>query len=500
MTPDPTAELRRAFYLLLGLAAVGAAAARVCGTELAFEPSRFAPEFTAVGGTIGTTNGSRNVDSYGRSGEHRVLRPWPEKRPSPTPFFYSNDRSRWATVRALVDEGTYSIGRQERLPGREPVDRGIVSENDYATIDKVKDPETGKYYSSKPPLFATLVAGEYWLLKTALGWDIVRDRWPVAIAILLTWNVLPFGIYLVVLARLLERHAATDFGRLFGFAVAAGGTFLVTFAPTLNNHTPGAYCTLFAVAPLLGGPPTRRQLAVSGFFAGFAVTFDLPSAALLGGLGLLTLLACRWRAGWFALGAALPIFALLLTNYLAFGFVEPVYSRFDSEWYRYPGSHWSRIGTPQGKGIDFLHEPVWVYALHVVVGHHGWFSLTPAWLVGLVGLWAAGRRTRGWLSAGWLARLTALVTLVVVAFYLTRADSRNYGGNSCCARWLVWLTPLWVLLAAAGADGLGRSRWGRWACGLAFGVSAFSAAYASWNPWRPPWLQQLLFYCGMIDY
>ena len=474
---DPTADLRRACYLLLGLTAVGVAAARVCGTELAYEPSRFA---APAGG-------------YGLAAEHRVLRPWPADRPEPTPFFYSNDRSRWATVRALVDRGTYAVG--ERTPAG---DRGIVFEGDYTSIDKVLDPVSRRFFSSKPPLFSTLVAGEYWLLKHALGWDIVRDRWPVAVTILLTWNVLPFAVYLVVLARLLERVALTDFGKLFGFAVAAGGTFLVTFAPTLNNHTPGAFCTLFAVAAV--GDPTRRNLAASGFFAGFAVTFDLPSAALLGGLGGLVLLQCRWRAAWFALGAAVPLAALLLTNYLAFGFVEPVYSRFDSEWYRYPGSHWSRIGTPAGKGIDFLREPVAVYATHVLVGHHGWFSLTPAWLVGLVGLWKLSRQPGDWLSMRWLARLTAVVTVVVVAFYLTRTDSRNYGGNSACARWLVWLTPLWVPAAAAGADVLGRRTWGRWACGLALGVSAFSAAYASWNPWRPPWLQQLLFYGGMIDY
>lgn len=479
MTADPTAELRRAFYLLVGLAAVGVAAARVCGTELAYEPSRYQPP---AGG-------------YGTERQHRVLRPWPAERPEPTPFFYSNDRSRWATVRALVDEGTYAIGRRD---GNRDV--GIVSEGDYSTIDKVLDPRDGRYYSSKPPLFATLVAGEYWLLKHLLGWEITRDRWEVAIVVLLTWNVVPFAAYLWVLARLLERHAATDFGRLFGFAVAAGGTFLVTFAPTLNNHTPGAVCALFSVASLLGGSPTRGGLFLSGFFAGWAVTFDLPSAALLGGLGVLVLLATGVRVGWFALGAALPLAALLGTNYLAFGFVEPVYSRFDSEWYRYPGSHWSRIGTPQGRGIDFIREPVWVYAFHVVLGHHGWFSLTPAWLVGLVGVWRLLRTPGGWLSPRAVAGLTAAVTLVVIAFYLTRTDSRNYGGNSACARWLVWLTPLWVLAAAAGADRLGQSRWGRRACGLALGVSAFSAAYPSWNPWRPPWLQQLLFYRGIIDY
>lgn len=479
MTADPTAELRRAFYLLMGLLAVGVAVARVAGTELAYEPSRYKPK----------------PDGYGIERTHRVLRAWPAERPEPTPFFYSNDRSRWATVRSLVDEGTYVIG-QRTSDG----DKGIVFEPDYTTIDKVLSPTTGEYFSSKPPLFATLVAGEYWLLKRVVGWEITRDRWEVAVTILLTWNVLPFAAYLVVFARILERQATTDFGRLFGFALASGGTFLATFAPTLNNHIPGAFCVLFAVAPLLGSEPTRRGLVLSGFFAGWAVTFDLPSAALLAGLGGLVMMATGLRTCWFVIGAVMPIVALLLTNYLAFGFVEPVYSRFNSEWYRYAGSHWSRIGTPQGRGIDFIQEPVGVYAFHVLLGHHGWFSLTPAWIVGLIGLVTQARRSDGWLSTAWLARVTLFVTAVVVAFYLTRTDSRNYGGNSACARWLIWLTPLWVMAAAAGADRLGQWRWGRWLCGLALGVSAFSATYPSWNPWRPPWLQQLLFYTGMIEY
>ena len=474
MTADPTADLRRAFYLLLGVAAVGVAAARVVGAETSYEGSRFAPP---PGG-------------YAHAAEHRVLRPWPPDRPEPTPFFGSNDRSRWATVRALVDEGTFRIGRREnhtRPTGYR--DTGIVTEGDYATIDRVMDPATGAFYSSKPPLFSAAVAGGYWVLKHAVGWDIVRDRWPVAVTLLLLVNVLPFAVYLWVLAGLLERYAVTDFGRLFGFAVAAGGTFVGTFAPTLTNHLPGAYCALFAVAPFLSArPPGRRAMLVSGFFAGLLVTFELPGASLL---GLLLVLAVvdRRPAGWFLLAAAVPVAALLGCNYLAVGTVVPVYEKFGTEWYNYPGSHWSRIGTPAGKGIDFLHEPKGVYAVHVIVGHHGWFSLTPAWVVGLVGLWrTAGRNIAG---------VTAVASGVVAGFYVLRTN--NYGGNSGCARWLLWLTPLWVLASAAGADRLGRSRAGRWGCGLALGVSAFSAAYPA-NPWRVPWLQQLLFYGGMIDY
>src|SRR5262249_24529623 len=147
-----------------------------------FEPSRYKPPA---------------ADGYGTYlGEFTPTRVWPATRPEPTPTFGSNDRSRWATVRALVDNGTYVIGRREH--SREThgyTDAGIVFEDDYKSIDKVMNPETGEFYSSKPPVFATLLAGEYWVLKKVFGWSIKADRWLVVPAILLTVNVLPFAVY-----------------------------------------------------------------------------------------------------------------------------------------------------------------------------------------------------------------------------------------------------------------------------------------------------------------
>src|SRR5947209_4983251 len=99
----------------------------------------------------------------------------------PMATFADNDRSRWGTVRALVDHGTYAIGRrtpQRRADGK-PIDEGIVTEDGWQTIDKVLRPDNQSFYSSKPPLLATLVAGEYWLLKHTLGWSVTADRWRV---------------------------------------------------------------------------------------------------------------------------------------------------------------------------------------------------------------------------------------------------------------------------------------------------------------------------------
>ena len=198
---DPTAVLRRHFYLILGTVAVFIAAAKIVGSENVIEPSRYAPPTEANFG-------------FDRAGKPE--RKWPASRPEPTPMFGSNDRSRWATVRSLVDEGTYVVGR--RAANRP--DRGIIFEDGYQSLDKVMIPETGEFYSSKPPLLTTLLAGEYWLLKHCFGWSIVHDRWLVVCTILLTVNALPFALYLRLLAKLIDRYGTGDFGRMLTFTTA----------------------------------------------------------------------------------------------------------------------------------------------------------------------------------------------------------------------------------------------------------------------------------------
>ncbi len=186
-------DLRRSAFLLLAAAAVAIAAAKTVGAENVIEPSRYKAE-----------NGG-----YG----YEQDRPWPDKRPDPMPTFSSNDKSRWATVRALVHNRTFVIGRRDYdtkyAKGWE--DQGIVAEPAYRSLDIVMNPETKEFYSSKPPLMATLVACEYWLLNRGFGWDIDRDRWLVIPAIVLTWNVLPFAIYLLLLGPADRRHGQDRF-------------------------------------------------------------------------------------------------------------------------------------------------------------------------------------------------------------------------------------------------------------------------------------------------
>jgi Zn-dependent protease with chaperone function len=95
-----------------------------------------------------------------------------------------------------------------------------------------------------------------------------------------------------------------------------------------------------------------------------------------------------------------------------------------------------------------------------------------------------------------------VVTVIVVAFYVFGVGerSRNYGGWSSGARWLIWLTPLFLLSMLPVCDWLAGRSWGKVVAYVFLAVSVLSASYPSWNPWRHPWLYNLIDALGGIPY
>ncbi len=75
------------------------------------------------------------------------------------PFLSSNDRSRWLTVRALLEHATFEIDE-------------VLDPTVWNTIDMVKHKGRdglSHLYSSKPPLFSVLLAAEYWVVRETTG-------------------------------------------------------------------------------------------------------------------------------------------------------------------------------------------------------------------------------------------------------------------------------------------------------------------------------------------
>lgn len=419
------------------------------------------------------------------------------------PFLSANDRSRWCTVRALVEPDM-------RVPGAPYAIDKVIQERRWDTIDMVK--HSGHLYSSKPPLFATLVAAEYWVLYNLFGLTLRDHPYQVAWVVLITFNLLPLLVYFWAVLRLVERLTTCVWCQLFTLAFACFGTFITTFANTLNNHLPGAVCAAvgleLAVRIILDGQRHWWLYLLLGVISALGVTFELPSLIFWLLLAVLvTAYAFRPALLWFFAGSVLVAAAFFGTNWIAHGTLAPPYAHRSGgegqNWYDYDYEVRGRKVESYWRnpvGVDRGEASVAVYAFHVLVGHHGIFSLTPLWLLSVVGLiWgvmAARKNQHILLYLGILA-----ISVICILFYIFRPEAdRSYGGMSSCFRWVLWLTPLWLLGMLPVLERLSQSRLGRGVVLVLAAFSAMSAAYPTWNPWTHPWLFLWLESAGLISY
>ena len=436
------------------------------------------------------------------------------------PFLSANDRSRWLTVRALVERGSFAIDE-------------FVAEPGWDTIDAVAHPDTTgrlRLYSSKPPLLAVMAAGPYWMLHRLTGWTLGDHPFEMGRLLMVVFGLMPLGLMILFTVRVIERLGTSDWGRIWSVALITGGTLLTTFAVTFTNHLPAAACVAMSLWFLLriasDGGRSWRAFFGAGFSSALAAAFELPALSWLVVVLTLLVVVDRRRTLLATVPAALAVAAVFFaTNWLAHGdFVPPYGHRRDGQavaveppgaswnpqnWYDYQlplangrtlTSYWRSPG-----GIDRGEPSRLVYAFHVIVGHHGIFSLTPAWLLvipGLMLLARSGARAsdeRARLFRRSLAAGIATVSVVVIVFYLSRSQiDRNYGGMTSGFRWAFWLAPLWVAAAVPAVDRLATSRWGRGLALLLLALSALSVGFPTWNPWSLPWLHQLLIHSGLL--
>ncbi len=465
----------------------------------------------------------------------------------------ANDISRWCTVWSLVERGTYAIDRAPWLDRtmdrvRRP-DKVTPPGPDARRLDRLsyavappwwkRGEPTVHDYSSKPPLLPTLAAGLLYPFRLASGVPLEAAReverhalnvtepvpgqpgqfttrlatgeertqqlgpvkFPAHVyyfkPIILLFNAVPFVAMLVLLARLLDRHAANDWAWMYSLTAAGFGTYLTSFNQTLNNHTVAATSAFFALYALVrvfdDGQRAPRYFAAAGFWAAFCAANELP-AALFGALLFLCFVVRFPRSTllYFVPAAAVPIAAFLVTQVLATGQLTPIYEEFGTKSYNFEGSYWN---TPLA--FDYFNvepEPKPLYLFHMTLGHHGVFSLSPIFLFALLGtfknLFGGARRMP---AAAWL---TLLLTVAMLAFYTWNPKARNYGGSTQGLRWLFWLIPFWLIMLPGGVEAGQRSRAFRTLTLIALGVSIFSVGYALRSPWTNPWITEFLEYAG----
>jgi hypothetical protein len=336
---------------------------------------------------------------------------------------------------------------------------------------------------------------------------------------LLTINGVCLLLYFLALSRLIERLGTTDWGRLLGMTAGVFGTFLTTFAVVINNHiVAAAFAALLLEAMVriwFDGDHRWRTFILAGLYSGLLTANELP-AGIFSAAATLVLLAVSFRrtlAGYLPAAAAVML-VFLATNEISLHSWKLAQMRRNTtnpaeNWYDYSyrrslrdaAGHIVRdpvTGAVKSRppidsywrnpsGIDRGESSTGKYAFHILLGHHGFFSLTPIFLASLAGLFiwlfsSADNRKR--VLALWIA----VATIVCIVFYIWGGPDHNYGGVASGFRWLFWITPLWIVLLLPMADMSESRPVLRGILLVLLALSALSAAYPTWNPWTNPWI------------
>jgi hypothetical protein len=434
-------------------------------------------------------------------------------------FMGANDISRWCTVWSLLERGTYVI---DDCPWQtETQDKVFRAAKPSGKSSDGQEP-VKHFYSSKPALLPTLIAGMLYPARKLTGVPLDRVvlqqrspretqkpdpdapgkvkgvmetpkdpvKWPVYIfyfkPILILLNVIPFWAFLVLFARLLDDFAANDWTWFYCLVAAAFGTYLLPFTQTLNNHTVAAYSVFFALYQFVRIWDQRQfagwRFGAAGFFAAFAATNELPALAFLAILACLLIVLDFKRTVLFFLPAAIiPIAGFVASQYAVFGEFKLAYEAFGTDEYLFEGSLWK---TPLD--LDALNEnpePYWVYLFHMTLGHHGIFSLTPIFVFSAVGatrlLGGGGRFLNFWTG------ITFVAVLGMTGYYLYDPSAWAADGRLHPYLWVFWLIPgllgLWALASGfvvlrGGGAPLAAVAW------LTTILTFVILAFYTWNP------------------
>ena len=472
----------------------------------------------------------------------------------------ANDISRWCTVWSLLERGTYTIDecpwqaktqdkvkKPDKLAPLEPA-AGPLKTVEYALAPKGwKEGEAvDHFYSSKPPLLPTLIAGLLYPFRKATGVPLEANidqqrqpryvqkniegspgktefvletpkepaHWPVQVLylkpVIILLNVIPMLFVLILYARLLDRIAENDWAWFLSLFAASLGTYLFVFNQTLNNHTVAAWSAFFTIYALQkiwsGDSRSVGTFALAGFFGAFTACNELPAAIF--GLLLFLILFVRFpikTLKGFVPAAAIPCAAFLATQFLAFGQFKPVYEEFGTKSYTYEGSYWNTPlefdwfngSTKSAEGMEVPNQESYgMYLFHMTLGHHGVFSLSPIFFFSLSGAFREAFRRSRLTAVAWL---TILLTIAMIAFYTWNPKARNYGGTTQGLRWLFWLIPFWLVTLPSGLRAGSRSRWIRGFSLAAMVISALSVGYAIRNPWSHPWILDAMEHLNLYE-
>lgn len=241
-------------------------------------------------------------------------------------FLSANDRSRWTTVAALVEKNTWAIDDLISI-------RTQKGHRLWDTIDKVRHVGSDgqlHYYSSKPTLLTTMVAGVYSVVHGTTGLKMTEHPIYVPRLLLLLINLPILALFLITMTLSIEWSSVSDFAKRFAVAASCFATFATPFAISLNNHLFALAATSLTLYLYLRSSeklldsisgstyrPTFLHWAIAGASAAFAVACELPALSMFVLWAVLFAILIRQSIPGFLFGAAVVTMGIFGTNYWA---------------------------------------------------------------------------------------------------------------------------------------------------------------------------------------
>lgn len=262
-----------------------------------------------------------------------------------TAFLSANDRSRWCTIASLVEDGTYEIDRQVAIFN--PIHR---HRRPWNTIDKVQHiGRDGDWhqYSSKPPLYPTMIAGIYACLNGLTGLRMTDHPVYVPRIILAIVNIPMLAILFIATTSVTDRMTRSIWAKLLSVLGMCFGTMLGPFSISLSNHVPAAAAIAVAAwlyfraidrvarQDLVQGAGEALQegligLRIEYLSAGIAIALaaanELPALSIMVCFVALFALVDRRSVAPVISGVCIVGFAFFGTNWVAHQSFRPPYA------------------------------------------------------------------------------------------------------------------------------------------------------------------------------
>jgi hypothetical protein len=373
----------------------------------------------------------------------------------------SNDGSHYALLRAMVDEGRFSIGTYAHF----------AEGNDLSIRDEV-------IYSDRPPGTALLGTPFYWaggfLPHPLRDLPTRHDEGNPRLAYLLMLPALAGAGAVVILFRLLRGYDLSLFAALTASLAFAFGTTNWKYGGVLFSHSPSALLVMGGVAMAIrasrAGALKWGTALPLGLVLGLAVLVDYSSVVfgLIVGVYLLSSLrgalfgGARWWVGILLLGAGTLLPLGLLMGYNAANFGGPFTTSYQYAInYPWAASFATTFDVPFRQGI-----PGMLWYGHDALGeeNQGLFLLMPVALLGLAGVGRYVRRARG--EAIFVVGLFAAALLLF-------ARHHTFSGFTADGRYLAPFLGLWFVpvgFALAGIEEIEAPAWKTAALFAAYGL------------------------------